>query len=95
MNVMMVCVWGFNTLTNGVQGLLPWEKTSNERVEDVVYHSRSLYTYQNNKIMGFGLYKTQRWVPQNMKLFTHSCCEEDILLRLGVPLVGLIYVLMK
>ena len=42
-----------------------------ERVEDIVHHLWSLYTYQKNKIMGFGLYKTQRWVPQNMKVFTH------------------------
>ena len=33
---------------------------------DVEHHSRSLYTYQKNKIMGFGLYKTQRQEPQNM-----------------------------
>ena len=49
---------GYNNLTKGVQGLLPWEKRWNERVKDVVHHLRALYTYQNNKIMGFGLYKT-------------------------------------
>ena len=54
-----------------------------------MHHLRPLYTYQNNKIMGFGLYKTQRRVPQNMKMFAHWCYEEGVLLRVGVPLVGL------
>ena len=42
-----------------------------ERVGDIVHHLQFLYTYQKNKIMGFGLYKTQRQVPQNMKMFAH------------------------
>ena len=30
----------------------------NEWVGVIVHHLRSLYAYQKNKIMGFGLYKT-------------------------------------
>ena len=61
----------------------------NEWVRDVVHHLRSLYTYQKNKIMGFGLYKTQIWVPQKMKDFAHWWCEECVLLRVGEPMVGI------